>query len=177
VASRLAIVAYPTFSGTDRATIQAVRARHDPQFAILDPHFTLLFPVEALLADVVNEARSAASDATSFPVTLRSVRAVRDRFSGGGHVFLIPEQGGREIVALNSRLYRGVLSWAYRAEIPYVPHITVAAYSDFSACEALAASLAGDQWEINGTVGALAVVELVGAQVTTVADLPITGGR
>lgn len=173
---RLAIIAYPTFGETDRATIQSVRARHDPQFAILDPHFTLVFPIEAPLAEVVNEARSVAGAAAAFSVTLRSVRAVRDVFSAGGHVFLVPEQGASEIAALNSRLYGGVLNWAHRRDIPYVPHITVAAYTDFSECEALAATLARDQWDMNGSVEALSVVEIVGARVATVANLLLGGG-
>ena len=173
---RLAIIAYPAFSETDRATIQSVRARHDPQFAMLDPHFTLVFPLEAPPADVVNEARGAASDAAGFPVTLRSVRAVRDVFGAGGHVFLVPGQGAKEIAALNARLYGGVLSWAHRADIPYVPHITVASHTDFSDCETLAASLAADQRDMNGTVEALTVIEIVGARVAIVANLPLGGG-
>jgi 2'-5' RNA ligase len=173
---QLAIVAYPTFSETDRATIKAVRSRHDPQFAMVDPHFTLLFPVEAPLADVMNEAHSAVSATPAFSVTLNSVRAVRDAFGSGGHVFLVPEQGANEITALNSRLYGGMLKWARREDIPYVPHITVAACTDFSECEALAATLAGDQRDICGSVGTLTVVEVVGARVAILANLPLAGG-
>jgi hypothetical protein len=90
---------------------------------------------------------------------------------------LVPEQGAREIVALNARLYGGVLKWAHREDIPYVAHITVAAYADFSDCEVLAAALAGDQRDMNGSVEALTVVEIVGARVTTVAKLPLRGGN
>jgi 2'-5' RNA ligase len=177
VKPRLAIVAYPTFSETNQAAIQAIRARHDPQFAMLDPHFTLVFPVEAPLVDLVKEARSAANTAAAFSVTLHSVQAVRDVLGTGGHVFLVPEQGAREIAALNSRLYGGVLKWAHHVDIPYVPHITVAASADFSECEALAASLVRDRREMTGSVEALSVVEIVGAGVLTVANLPLGGGN
>jgi 2'-5' RNA ligase len=176
VTSRLAIVAYPTFSETDRATIQAIRARHDPQFAMLDPHVSLLFPVEAPFTDVVNAARSAASAAAAFSIRLHSVQAVRDVFGEGGHVFLVPDEGAKEITLLNSSLYGGVLSWAHRKDIPYVPHITVAAYQDFSECEALAATMAADHRDMCGRIGALTVVEIVGGRVATVADLPLEGG-
>ena len=143
---------------------------------MLDPHFTLVFPLEAPPADVVNEARGAASDAAGFPVTLRSVRAVRDVFGAGGHVFLVPGQGAKEIAALNARL-PAASSAGNHADIPYVPHITVASHTDFSDCETLAASLAADQRDMNGTVEALTVVEIVGARVAIVANLPLGGGK
>lgn len=143
---------------------------------MLDPHVSLLFPVEAPLTDVVNEARAAASGAATFSIRLHSVRAVRDVFGEGGHVFLVPDEGAREIALLNSSLYSGVLSWAHRKDIPFVPHITVAAYQDFSECEALAATMAADHRDMCGRIGALTVVEIVGGRVATVTDLPLEGG-
>jgi hypothetical protein len=125
---------------------------------------------------VINEARSAASAAAAFSIRLHSVQAVRDVFGEGGHVFLVPDEGAKEIALLNSSLYGGVLSWAHRADIPFVPHITVAASQHFSECEALAATIAGDHRDMFGAIGALTVVEIVGGRVANVADLPLGCG-
>jgi hypothetical protein len=75
-------------------------------------------------------------------------------------VFLVPGQGAHELAALNSRLYSGALAWAYRADIPYVPHMTVGASADFSQCEALAARLSRDRWALSGVVESLSLVEI-----------------
>jgi 2'-5' RNA ligase len=175
VTQRLAIIAYPQFTEADRAALQAVRAQHDPQFGMLAPHFTLVFPVEAPPEALVAEAQSATRAINAFPFTLRSVRAVRDAFGVGGHVFLVPDQGATQVSALHARLYGGSLSWAHRADIPYVPHITVAAHADFGRCEALAKQLEGDRKDLTGWVEALTVVAIAGASVTTVAFLPLAG--
>lgn len=169
---KLAIVAFPRFTAADRAAIRAVRERHDPQFALLDPHFTLVFPVEAPLHDIVGEARSVADASAPFPVTLNSILAVRDALGAGGHVFLVPERGAREVSALNARLYSGALK-GHRVEIPYVPHITVAASADFLGCQVLAAELARNRWNVNGSIESLSVLKVTGAGVMTMAELPL----
>jgi 2'-5' RNA ligase len=170
---RLAVVAYPTFSETDRAVIQGIRAQYDPQFALVDPHVTLLFPLEASLADVVNETRAAARGIARFSIRLRSVNAVRDAEAGGGRVFLIPGEGAREIALLNSRLYAGAFRWAYRADLHFVPHITVAARPEFVDCEVLAATLAREHRDLDGAIKSLTVVQIASARVGEMACLPL----
>jgi hypothetical protein len=73
-------------------------------------------------------------------------------------------------------LYGGPLKWAHCEDIPYVPHIIVAAGSDLSRCEALAATLAGGLRDMHGSVEALSVVEMTGATVAEVAQLALEGG-
>jgi 2'-5' RNA ligase len=174
VATRLAVIAYPTLNEPDRARIQAVRSKHDPQCGLLDPHFTLAFPVEAPLADVVAEATSTAAATPIFPFLLTSVTAVRDAFGHGGHVFLTPDQGAAQVVTIHSLLYGGTLKWAHRPDIPYVPHITIAADADFRRCEALAEKLAQESIAIRGVVTALTVVRVRGGAVLPVATLPLS---
>jgi 2'-5' RNA ligase len=155
------------------AAIQSIRAPHDPQFALLAPHLTLLFPIDASQSTVVDEARSAARDRAAFPFALHSVQAVRDRFGPGGHVFLVAGNGAAEIAALHAQLYSGVFRPAHRADIPYVPHITVAAHADFAQCAAIAARLAVDRRDIKGAIEALTVVEVAGTVVTTIATVAL----
>ena len=171
----LAVIAYPLLSGADRARIQSVREQHDPQFGGLDPHFTLVFPVDAALSDVVAETTVVANSSAAFPFVLNSVRAVKDAFDVGGHVFLIAEQGASQIVAIRDRLYGGSLKAAHRADIPYVPHITLAAYADFSRCQALARELEDGLIAAAGRVDALTVVDVSKGAVRPVASVPLTG--
>jgi 2'-5' RNA ligase len=175
VTSQLAIIAYPIFEEADLASIQSVRANHDPQFGMLAPHFTLVFPIEAPLSDLAVAVEVATGAIAPFPFTLNSVRAVRDTFGPGGHVFLVPEQGARQVVELHSLLYGGALKWAHRADIPYVPHITVAACRDFVKCETLATELARTQNERCGRIEALAIIEVSEGSVKTLTVSRLAG--
>jgi 2'-5' RNA ligase len=157
------------------ASIQAIRATHDPQFTILGPHFTLVFPVEASLADVSAAVETTTAAVAPFSFTLRSVQAVRDALAPGGHVFLIPDRGAQRVRELHSRLYSGTLKWAHRTDIPYVPHITVAAHRDFRQCEALATELARSQEDRTGLVETLTIVEVSGTRVESLAVSRLAG--
>jgi 2'-5' RNA ligase len=171
--TRVAVVAYPIFAERDLAEIQAIRAIHDPQFSLLAPHFTLVFPVEANVADVIAVSKSSAATVRRFSFTLTSVRAVRDSFGPGGHVFLVPDDGAASIADLHTRLYSGVLHEARRSDIPYVPHITVAADSAFDHCEALAADLAANSPSRRGRVDALTVLGLSGNGIQELEACPL----
>jgi hypothetical protein len=74
-----------------REWIEAVRRAHDPQYALVEPHVTFLFPYsgnpfEAILA----HAQDAGRRAPSISFRLARVAAVRDVFGPGSHVFLLP---------------------------------------------------------------------------------------
>jgi 2'-5' RNA ligase len=175
MATRRAVIAYANLTDADMTAVQAVRARHDPQFHILAPHFTLVFPMEAHQFDIAGEVESAAKSIAPFRFTLDSVRAAPDPFSGGGHVFLVPEHGAAHINALHARLYSGALSWAHRSDIPYVPHITVGAHPDFHRCEEIAHQVRATHKDMLGWVAALTIVEVGTGNVTPVEVFPLTG--
>jgi 2'-5' RNA ligase len=175
MASRLAIVAYPILNEADLAEIQAIREIHDPQFAVLTPHFTLVFPVEAPDAVVVAAAQAMGAVVPPFTFTLRSVRAVRDAVGAGGHVFLVPDDGAAQVCDLHDRLYAGALQSAHRRDIPYVPHITVAAHPNFSRCEALASEIESTNTARAGRVEALTVLGVSGKGIEELAVVALSG--
>jgi 2'-5' RNA ligase len=172
---RTAVVAFPVFEGAVLDEIQAFRSKHDPQFALLAPHFTLVFPVEAVVADVVAEAAAVAEAVRRFSFTLTSARAVRDSFGSGGHVFLIPDDGAASVRELHARLYSGVLRESLREDIPYVPHITVAADESFERCEALASALDVAGGPKIGRVDVLTVMGLPGDGIEELARHSLAG--
>jgi 2'-5' RNA ligase len=154
----LAIVSYPSISEDDRHWIESVRAKHDPQAARIGVHFTLVFPIDASPAAVAGEIAAVAAAAKPISFTIRRAKAVADAVSGGSNVFLVPREGRAEIATLHDRLYQGALRPYLRAEIPFTPHMTIAAGSDLAKCEGLIQELSLDHRTVEG---ALRTIELV----------------
>jgi 2'-5' RNA ligase len=160
----LFVVAYPSFSEADRDWLDAVRAVHDAaKHRLVPPHVTLVFgtsavdapALEALVAAVARELQPFL---TSFP----EVRAVRDALSPASHVMLVADEGRDVLHALHDRLYEGPLAPDLRADIPFVPHITVAQCDAFSAAEALAKRLSAERPSLEGSIGWLSVLTVEG---------------
>jgi 2'-5' RNA ligase len=155
-----AIVAYPTLEQRDREWIESFRAHHDPQASWVRPHFTLVFPAEVLRETIVAEASQVLSRQGPLPFAVRRAAAYRDPVGEGGHVFLVPDEGRDEIVALHDRLYEGGLRPYLRADIPFVPHITVGAGATFEECERLAERLNEAHPVFLGTIENVEVLEV-----------------
>src|SRR5437588_8519551 len=107
--TKLAIVAYPVLAGSDHQWIEANRAQHDPQARRIRAHFTLLFPAQVDLEAVTAHAQAVCGALRPIPFTIKHAEAVHDAPGAGGYVFLVPETGNSEIVALHDRLYNGAL--------------------------------------------------------------------
>ena len=170
---KLAVVAYPTLSARDREWLEAIRSRYDPQALRIRAHFTFVFPTEVLREPFIAQVSRAAARFKPVPFVLR--RAVR--FSDGGssssHVFLLLEEGRGELVALHDRLYDGVLQSHLRPEVPFVPHMTVAAHPTQAECERIAEDLNREQRVVPGIVDGLDVIEVDESMVRTLAKLPL----
>lgn len=72
----LAIVAYPTLDESDRQWIEGVRGAHDPQALRIGPHFTLVFPLQAVATEVEAELSAVAASAKPIRFTIRRSEAV-----------------------------------------------------------------------------------------------------
>ena len=174
--TKLAVVAYPTLEERDHEWIESIRARYDPQASWVRPHFTLVFPAEALTETVVAEASRVLSRQGSMPFAVRRAAAHRDPAGVGGHVFLVPDEGHDEIVALHDRLYAGVLRPYLRADLPYVPHITVGARPSFEECERLADQLNEAHSVLRGTLQDVEVLEVGDGEVRCVKAFRLAQG-
>jgi 2'-5' RNA ligase len=165
----LAIVSYPSIAETDRQWIESVRAKHDPQAARIGVHFTLAFPTDASPGEVAAEVAAVARSARPIPFTIRRAKAVCDVVGGGGHVFLVPDEGRGEIATLHDQLYQGVLRRHLRADIPFTPHMTVAAGSDLAACEGLVQELRLDHRTVQGILRTIELVNVEKPRVDSIA--------
>jgi 2'-5' RNA ligase len=174
--SRLAIVAYPTLNEPDREWIDEVRRAHDPQASRIDAHFTLVFPVDAVASAIADELAAVAALARPIRFAIRRAEAVRDVVLGtGGHVLLVPDEGREQITELHDQLYAGALQPHLRADIRFVPHMTVGATSDFERCQQLAEALNEDQRIVRGILDSITLVNVAATPVqpVTVADLKL----
>ena len=158
----LLLLAYPCLEPADRDWIQALRARHNPEhFRLVDPHFTLVFPVTGMpQADFISHAAASLAEAKPIPFTLRSAKAVSDPPHHETHVFLVPGKGRKAIVALHQRLYQGPLADALRRDIRYLPHITIGNSTDRPVAAALARDINAGGVNILGKIDAIEAVRL-----------------
>jgi 2'-5' RNA ligase len=171
--SRCAVVAYPTLTASDRDWIESVRARHDPRADLIAAHVTLAFPAAVDTTAVVREAAQVTCTLAPVPFAIGAARAVPDAIRGGAHVFLVIDQGREAIGALHHSLYDGTLAPHRRADIPFIPHITVASHADLAWCRDFADNLNRTLPRMRGTLDALDVIAIATGHVETMARLTL----
>jgi 2'-5' RNA ligase len=168
----LAIICPLDISPGDRRRVEAIRARHDPQYGRVEPHFTLVFPVqdvgEAIIARRV-EAVAAATPAIAF--RLNAARVTPDALTPRTHIVLTPNAGGDAIRALHDALYRGDLAASLRADIPYEPHVTVGAFERLADAEAACAGIG--PVDIAGHLRVLQIVSADGGEIGRLREVPL----
>jgi 2'-5' RNA ligase len=164
---QLAVVSYPILDEADRRWVESIRASHDPQAARLAAHFTLVFPADVPLGEVAVEVAAVARSTAPIRFIIRRAKPVRDTVGDGGHVFLVPDEGAHAIATLHDQLYRGVLRPHLRKNVPFVPHITVAAALDFSRCEALVQDLNRNARTLGGVLESVELVDVAGTVVSS----------
>jgi 2'-5' RNA ligase len=172
--TKLAIVGYPTLSEKDRRWIESFRAANDPQAARIAAHFTLVFPAELSVESLAAHAAAVLESSRQIPFVLGQATAVPEVGGNGGHVFLVPDEGRLEIVALHDRLYEGVLRPALRSDLPFVPHVTVAAQPSWKTCQDLARELNGDLRPVPGRLREVELVEVSAAEVRPLLRFELT---
>jgi 2'-5' RNA ligase len=174
----LVIISRLDLAEPDRRWVEAIRQRHDPQYAVVAAHFTLVFPFEGLDVDTVVTHVGAVSD-TASPIDFRLVAAkvMRDPLAPRSHVFLVPDQGSSEIRTLHDRLYGGLLTEKLRADIPYEPHVTVGAFCAHGGAERAAIEIGAVN--VAGRLSMLDLAEFDQRQVTYLHRLQLndTGRR
>ena len=151
-------IACPEVDDRAQRFIERVRAAHDPQHAVVEAHFTLLFGSavtdEAAYADHVRAVAGRTG-----PIRFACRKAVTH--TGAGEqatlVYLVPDEGREAIVRLHDDLYTGPMAGARRTDIAYLPHITVAAMADAGAADALCATLNAAGIDVAGSLTGLRI--------------------
>lgn len=171
----LLVIAYPELEKKDFDWIQSVRKEHDERYyKVLDPHFTIVFPVFNFNSkSFINHIENASRKFKKFYFVLRCAQIIKDTFSNYTDVFLIPEEGYRLFVILHDALYTGPLAKELRLDIPFIPHIGIAGYADTGKCKNLTDKLNSKNIEIVGAINKLNIVTYVNDTVTTLHEIAL----
>ncbi len=167
------VLAFPKLSAADLTWIQTTRERHDPQFTLVDPHFTLVFAVDLDGVRLQTHVQTCIQPFAAFRFVLRCAIVVKDSFSPNYQVFLLPDEGLSALVKLHDRLHTAVLEPSLRLDIPYIPHITIAASPDAQKMKQLANELNQQSFCIGGKIEEIAVVQFHDEQLCSTAVFPL----
>lgn len=169
----LLVIAYPLIEEKDYNWIQTFRAKNDERFFnIVEPHFTLVFPVVNIQEkEFISHVQKAAKKIKEFFFVLRCAQIVKDSFSDFTDVFLIPEEGYRIFVKLHDSLYTSILEKELRLDIPFIPHLGIANNLDAKKCKQLADEINSKGIEIVGAISKLSVISYKNDQVELIKDI------
>jgi hypothetical protein len=169
------LLGYPTLSQQDDRWIREIRATHDvANREVVDPHFTLIFPVQDISVDEVRaHVRNNISGQGPIQFVCRCATVAPDAFSDDWFVFLVPDEGCSEIVKLHDRLYVGPLSGHLRLDLPFLPHLGVKTSKDRFACKRLADDLNSRSFTLPGSLRTLTLCSFDGRRVSNIEAFPL----
>jgi hypothetical protein len=104
---------------------------------------------------------------------LTKALVVEDDSKAYFHAFLVPSIGEREIATLHDLLYTDALASELRLDIPYTPHIGIAANEQKVVVQELVDKLNSEPINIRGVIEALTVSSYDGIRVKDVKRLPL----
>jgi 2'-5' RNA ligase len=167
---RLFVLAEPDTSEADRSWIQAIRRRYDPQVDLIGPHFTLVFGADPSRAPaLVAETRDVAGRFSPFAFDLQLAQVFSDGTSDH-YLFLIPDLGARELVALHRALHRPPAGGP-----AFMPHLTIGRLPTAAEADTLAAELNSARRVVSGRVSRLAVIGVAERRARTLEEIELTG--
>ncbi len=118
-----ALVHYPAIN-TGR--IDHLRSKYDPQFRLIAPHITIMFPAPDSIGEraLVSHIESVIRHWESFPICMKGLQQSWDEY-----LFLLINKGEADVIRLHDDIYTGLLS-EYRDEVrPFIPHVTLGMFT------------------------------------------------
>ena len=118
-----ALVHYPKIN-TEQ--IDLLRRRYDPQADLIAPHITLIFPLPETIEEpaLISHIESVLHQRRPFPIRLKELKRSLDDY-----LFLTLTKGATEFIGLHEDLYSRILAGYKRADVPYVPHVTLGVFT------------------------------------------------
>lgn len=167
------VLGYPVISKSDYDRIQGLRKIHDKLYQVVEPHFTFVFPTVRLsAADLIMHTKLKSAGAHKIAIALSKATVVEDDSKTFFHTFLIPSEGGQEIVELHDLLYGGDLASELHPDIPFIPHVGVGT-GDASSMQRLADKINTEGINIVGSIDALTVASYDGKIVNDIEKIPL----
>jgi 2'-5' RNA ligase len=170
----LMVLAYPEISDKDFNWIQNHREKNDRYYNILNPHFTIVFPVYDLKEEeFIDHIKKTSGEFSKFDFTLRSSIVVKDSFSDFWDVLLVPDEGNSMIIKMHDSLYRGILITQLRIDIPYISHMTIGNDIDGFHCFNMAKEVNNADIIIKGTINNLTIARYDGITLENIEVIPL----
>ncbi len=171
----LVVPAYPELTPGDYERIQEFRKEHDMYYRAVEPHFTLVFPmqeeweIEAFIAEIEERTRGV----EPFGFVLRCASLNKDAFQELYHAFLVPDEGHSQIVKLYERISGGKLFQYRLLNVDYIPHIGIGNSPDPLRCLEMVRQWNNQEFEIAGRVSMLDIADYNGEKVQTIQRIPL----
>lgn len=119
-----AVVHYPDI---DTVRIGQLRKEYDPQAGLIEPHLTIVFPLPDSVGEqaLVSHIERVLSGWHPFPIRLKGLMQSPDNY-----LLLLLAEGSADITRLHDELYTEVLAPYLRADIAFVPHVTLGTFGE-----------------------------------------------
>lgn len=172
----LCTLAYPTLSTSDYEKIQAFRKQNDMYYHIVEPHFTLAFPIsEWEVEPYIAEIRKQLEGFRRFDFCIRCAALNKDIFLDLYHVFLIPDEGHSQFMKMFYKLAADRL-FPYRSlDIDFVPHLGVGNSKDALKGVEMVEIWNREEFSIIGQITALDIANYENDTVETIERIPLEG--
>ena len=168
------VIAYPQLAHDDLNKIQVYRERHDLLFKVVEPHFTIVFPVLDMQPhDFIEEIAANTKTISKFDFAIRCATINKDAFNKLFHVFLVPDEGFSRVVRLHDALYSKKLKSYLRLDLDYIPHITIGNCRDKHRCKEMVDEWNKEEFKIQGTIAELTVVKYDDGVVTNLKTIEL----
>jgi 2'-5' RNA ligase len=107
----------------DTSKIDEFRQKYDPHVDLIQPHITLVFPINDKNIDktvLKNHTKDVLKGEKAFKLHLQGLDKSWDHWLN-----LILKEGNDEVIALHDKLYTGILAPFFRKDLGYIPHIGI----------------------------------------------------
>jgi len=118
-----ALVYFPAITTTQ---INQLRKEYDPQVNLIDPHITLVFPIEEALDDeqrLIDHIANVLTAWKPFCIHLQGLAQSSDNY-----LYLTLQEGNTEVVKLHDEMYTAMLADYIRDDILFIPHVTLGVF-------------------------------------------------
>jgi 2'-5' RNA ligase len=118
-----ALVHYPA---VELRPINLLRGKYDPQFHLIAPHITIMFPTPDSIDErsLVSHIESVLHRWESFPIRLKGFQQSWDEY-----LFLLLNKGEQDVIRLHEDIYTGLLSEYWNEVRPFIPHMTLGVFT------------------------------------------------
>ena len=169
------VLAYPELTSNDFDLIQNYRRDNDALFfKVIEPHFTIVFPVLNNPQDeFIREVKDKSNGLKPFNFVIRCATINKDALKDYYHAFLVPDEGYSRLVKLHDKLYSEKFKDNLRLDIDFIPHIGIGNSKDKFLSKKMVDEWNTKEFSISGTISCLTIVKYHNNVVTKIEEIKL----